>query len=121
MAATPIGILITVALSALYGAYSLWTAIAAGSWVYALLGAVAVVACVGIAKLRAWSRFLIYCLTVVFLGTWAYSVYSAAAVGYFSLYSASQIALSLAPEILLLLVSCYCTYVVFKHFRTPSA
>ena len=103
---TPIGMLITVALLALYGAYGVWTAIADKSWIPASAAAVAVVACVGTAMLRAWSRFLVYLLTVVFVGTWAYSIYSAAAVGYFSLFSAPEIARSLAPGLLLILVPC---------------
>jgi hypothetical protein len=114
---TPIGMLITVALLALYGAYGVWTAIADNSWISACAAAVAVVACIGTAMLKAWSRFLVYLLTLVFVGTWAYSIYSAAAVGYFSLFSAAEIARSLAPGLLLILVSCYCAYVVFKHFR----
>jgi hypothetical protein len=116
---TPIGILITVALLALYGVYGVWTAISEHSLMPAFAGAVAVVACVGIAKLKAWSRFLVYFLAVLFIGTWVHSVYSAAVVGYFSRLSASQIGLSLAAELLLVLVSCFCTYVVFKQFRAP--
>jgi hypothetical protein len=118
---TPIGILITVALLALYGAYGIWTAIVEVSWMPVGAAAVAVVACVGIATLRPWSRFLVYVLTLAFVGTWTYSIYSAAAVGYFSLFSAREIGLSLAPGLLLILVSCFCAYVVFKHFRARNA
>ena len=118
---TPIGILITVALLALYGAYGIWTAIVEVSWMPACAAAVAVVACVGIATLRPWSRFLVYVLTLAFVGMWAHSIYSAAAVGIFSRYSAWEIGLLLAPELLLILVSCFCAYVVFKHFRKSPA
>lgn len=114
---TPIGILITVALLALYGVYGVWTAITEVSWISAIAAAVAVVACVGTALLKAWSRFLVYFLTAVFVGMWVYSIYSAAVVEYFSLFSAREIGLSLAPGLLLILVSCFCAYAVFKHFR----
>ena len=51
-----------------------------------------VVACVGTAMLWAWSRYLVYALTVGFVAAWAYSLYLADKAGYWSLYSASQIA-----------------------------
>jgi hypothetical protein len=114
---TPVGILITVALLALCGVYGVWTAISEHSLIPAFIGVVAIVACVGIAMLKAWSRYLVYLLTVALVGTWAYSVYTAAIVGYFSLFSASQIVFSLAPGILLIILSCFCTYVVFRQFR----
>jgi len=115
--ATPIGMLITVALLALFGVYGAWTAIAENSWIHALGGVVAFAACVGTAMLKAWSRYLVYLLTATLIGMWAYSVYAAVKVGYFSLYSARQITLQLAPGILLILLSCCCAYLVFRHFR----
>ena len=114
---TPAPILITVALLALYSAYSLWTAISAGSWISYAIAAVAAAGCVGAAMLRPWSQFLVYPLTAVFVATWCYSIYSAATVGYFGLFSAPEMARSLAPGIFLTLLSCFCSYAVFKQFQ----
>lgn len=114
---TPVGILITVALLALYGVYAIWSAFSERSLLFALAAAVAVVACVATAKLLAWSRYLVYLLTAAFIGAWAYSLYAAARVGYFSLFSASRIASALAPAALLALLSCFCSYAVFRQFR----
>lgn len=116
----PIGMLITVALLALFGAYGAWAAVAEDSWIHALGGVVAIAACVGTAMLKAWSRYLVYLLTATLIGMWAYSVYTAVNVGYFSLYSARQITLQLTPGILLILLSCCCTYLVFRHFRAAK-
>ncbi len=117
---TPVGILVTVALLALYGVYGVWIAISEHSMTSALLGAVALVAAVGAALLKAWSRYPVYLLTAALIGTWSYSLYVAAAAGYFSLYSASQIALQLAPGIFMIILSCFCTYMVFRQFRRQT-
>jgi hypothetical protein len=106
-----------VALLALYSVYGVWTAITEHSLLSALTGAVALVACVGIARLKAWSRFLVYVLTAAFIGTWGYSVYDAFNAGYFSLVTPREIVLSLFPEIVLVVLWCLCTYFVFRQFR----
>jgi hypothetical protein len=114
---TPVGMLITVALLAIFAIYGVWTAITDESLVYAIVGAVAIVACLGTAMLKPWSSYLVYLLTATFIGMWGYSLYSAAAVGYFGLYSILQIARQLAPGILLILLSCVCNYLVFRQFH----
>src|SRR5262245_44830999 len=87
---TPIGMLITVALLAIYAAYAFWTAYvhieylpdyADEAWIYGSLGALSLVACYGTAMLRPWSQYLVYVLTALFIAGWCYSVYSGAAVG----------------------------------------
>jgi hypothetical protein len=114
---TPVGILITVALLALCGAYSAWIGVTEHSVPFALLGAVALVAAVGVAMLKAWSRYLVYLLTAALIGTWSYSLYASAVAGYFELYTASQLAAQLGPGIFMIILSCFCTYAVFKQFR----
>jgi hypothetical protein len=113
---TPVSILITVALLAIYSAYSLWIAISEASWISAAMAGIAAIACIGAAMLRPWSQFLIYPLTATFIATWCYSLYSAAAAGYFNLVTASEMTFSLAPGIFLILISCFCSYAVFKQF-----
>lgn len=116
---TPIGMLITVALLGLYAAYALWTAYLDESWIHGLLGGLAFVACYGTAMLRPWSRYLVYLLTTLFIAAWCYSVYSGAAVGYFSVFFSSRalVAKALAPGLMLVVLSCFASWNAFSHFR----
>ena len=119
---TPIGMLITVALLAIYAAYALWTAYLDESWIYGLLGALALVACCGTAMLRAWSQYLVYLLTALFIAAWCYSVYSGAAVGYFDIFFSSQLLVlkALAPGFALVLLSCAASWIAFSYFRRAA-
>lgn len=116
---TPIGMLITVALLAVYGAYAFWTAYLDRSWIYGLLGALSIVACVGTAMLRSWSQYLVYLLTTLFIVAWLHSVYAGAAVGYYSFFFSSHwlAAKSLAPGLALVLLSCLASWNAFRHFH----
>jgi hypothetical protein len=125
---TPIGMLITVALLAIYAAYAFWTAYVHieylpdhldEAWIYGSLGALSLVACYGTAMLRPWSRYLVYVLTALFIAGWCYSVYSGAAVGYFSVFVPSRVlvAKALAPGLALVVLSCLASLYVFNHFR----
>ena len=116
---TPIGMLITVALLALYAAYSFWTAYVDQSWIYGFLGVLSLAACYGTAMLRAWSQCLVYALTALFIAGWCYSVYAGAAVGFFSFFFSSHLlaAKALAPGFALVVVSCVASWNVFSHFR----
>ena len=119
---TPIGMLITVALLAIYAAYAFWTVYVDQSWIYGLLGGLALVACYGTAMLRPWSRYLVYVLTALFIAAWFYSVYSGASVGYFDFFFSSRLlaAKALAPGFALVLLSCAASWIAFSHFRrTP--
>jgi hypothetical protein len=117
MLVTPVSILITVALLALYGSYAVWVAITQQSVASGVAGVLAIVACIGAALLKPWSRYIVYVLGAAAVGTWAWSLYAAAAAGYFGYFSGAQIARSLAPGGFLVLLSCYCTYAVFRQFR----
>jgi len=81
---------------------------------------IAIVACYGTAMLRPWSRFLVYLLTVGFLAKLAYSIYSGIVSGYFDFQfaSASEGLRSLAPSLLMAVLSCICAVIVFRYFRT---
>lgn len=118
---TPIGILIAVAVMALCGAYGIMQAVTDHSVISAVAGVAALVAAVGAALLKPWSRYLVYMLTAAIVGGWIYSLYIAAKAGYFTLYSRSQIVSQLAPGAFLVLLSCYCAYAVFRHFRLSAA
>ena len=116
---TPIGMLITVAVLAVYAAYAFWTAYVDNSWVYAFLSGLSLVACYGTAMLRAWSQYLVYSLTALFMAAWCYSVYAGAAVGYFSFFFSSNLlaAKALAPGFALVALSCVASWNVFSYFR----
>ena len=83
---TPMGMLITLALLVIYAVYAFRTAYIDESWIYGLLGVLSLAACYGTAMLRAWSQYLVYSLTALFIAAWCYSVYAGAAVGYFSFF-----------------------------------
>jgi phosphate/sulfate permease len=117
---TPIGILIAVAVMALCGAYGVMQAVTDHSVIGAIAGAAALVAAVGAALLKPWSRYLVYVLTAGIVGVWIYSLYVAGKAGYFTLYSPSQIVSQLAPGTFLVLLSCYCAYAVFRQFRVRT-
>jgi hypothetical protein len=114
MLKTPAGMLLAVALLALFGVYGLWTAWYERSWwsiaLALTVAVVAFVACVGAALLKAWSRYLVYLLTAAAMGAWAYSIRAGIEAGFFSLYSPQQIVVSLLPEALLILLACFCSY-----------
>jgi hypothetical protein len=113
---TPLRMLITVALLAVYCALACWIAITQHSWSFGIVAAVAVVACVGTAMLRPWSQFPVYLLTAALVLTWLHSVYVAYDAGVFRMFTPVQNARLLAPEGVLMLLSCYCSYAVFTQF-----
>jgi hypothetical protein len=114
---TPVRILITVALLAVYGGYTLWMAASQRSWWFGGIAAVAIVACVGTVMLRSWSQFLVYILAAAFISAWGHSIYAAAAAGYFKGFSSWEITRNLTPGALLVLLSGFCSYAVWKQFR----
>jgi preprotein translocase subunit SecY len=115
---TPIGMLVTVALLAVYATYAFWTASVYKSWIYSLLGVLSLVACYGTAVLRAWSQWLVYLLTALFIGAWCYSVYAGASVVFFSFFFSSRLLVlkALAPGLALVALSCLASWIVFRHF-----
>lgn len=116
---TPLGMLFTVSMMALFAVYLFWTAYLQNSWLYCVLGLVAIVASVGAAMLRAWSQYLIYFLTFAFMAAWCYSVYAGAAVGYFNFFFSSKLlaARALAPGFALMALSGAASWIAFRHFR----
>lgn len=115
---TPIGMLITVALLAVYAVYAFWTAYVDDSWIYGTLGLLALGTCYGTAMLRAWSQYLVYLLTALFVAAWCYSVYAGATVGFFGIFFSSHVLVikALAPGLALVLLSFLASWNVFRHF-----
>ncbi len=116
---TPPGMLVTVALLAIYCAYATWTAVVERSWIYAMVALISLAACVGTAFLKSWSRYPVYALTAGFVSAWCYSVYAGVQAGFFPFFFSSPAAAakSLAPGLVLACLSLVCSYVVFRQFR----
>lgn len=118
--ATPKGILVTVAFLALYCAFAIWLGWMHRTWLLAVIGLVAGIACIGAANMFRWSRFFVYALTAAFATTWLYSIYAAARVGYFSVFPWHSILLPLTPGFALLAVACFCSRMVHRHLGNPA-
>ena len=116
---TPLGMLFTVALMAVFAVYVFWTAHIDKSWLYLGLGIVSIAACIGVALLRAWSQYLVYFLTTAFIAGWLHSVYTGATAGYFEFFFSSRLlaAKTLVPGLMLVLLSGVANWIAFSHFR----
>jgi hypothetical protein len=116
---TPLGMLFTVALMAVFTVYALWTAHIDKSWLYLGLGIVSIAACIGVALLRTWSQYLVYFLTTAFIAGWLHSVYTGATAGYFEFFFSSRLlaAKTLVPGLILVLLSGAANWIAFSHFR----
>lgn len=116
---TPPGMLLTVALLVIYGAYAFLIGSIEESWALLAGGVVAIVASYGTAMLRPWSRYLVYALAIGFVSKLAQSVIAAIRAGYFryQFESTQQALWSLAPSLLLVVLSCLCCVLVYRHFR----
>ena len=117
---TPKGILVTVALLALYCAFALWFGWTQRRWPMLAVGLVAAFACVGAANMQRWSRFVVYAMSAGFGATWLYSIYAAARVGYFHPLAWRTNILPMTPGIALLLVALFCSLMVHRHLGGPG-
>lgn len=120
---TPPGLLITTALLAIYTAYACWVAFIERSALHAVLGALAIVACVGTALMKPWSRYPVYLLTAAYIAGWLLSVRAGVVAGYFEFAYSSNLAIAwaLAPGFLLACLSGTCSYLVYRHFAGAAS
>ena len=85
--------------------------------------ALSVVAAVDVALLKPWARYLVYVLTIGFIGKLANSIYG----GFHSDYYTSQfstvdeIVAALLPSLTLVVLSLICCWLVNRHFTTLRA
>jgi hypothetical protein len=116
---TPVGLLLTVALLAIYSAYAFMIGTIERSELLIAGGVVAVIASYGTAMMRPWSQYLVYGLAAGFVVKWLHSIYYARSAGYFSFAFSSWTELfrSLAPGLVLVVLSGACSYLVFRHFH----
>lgn len=121
---TPPGMLLTVALLAIYSAYAFLIGSIEESWILTAGGVVSVLACYGTAMLRPWSKYLVYALALGFVVKLFGSILDAIRAGYFQLQfgSAKEILWSLTPSLLMVALSCLCCVLVYRHFcAVPGA
>jgi hypothetical protein len=119
---TPPGMLLTVALLAIYSAYAFLIGLIEKSWIMLAGGAVSVVACYGTAMLRKWSQYLVYALAMGFLAKLFSSVLDGIRAGYFEFQfdSAKEILWSLTPSLLMVALSFVCCWLVYQHYRPAT-
>ncbi len=117
MPAAPMRMLFAVALLALYACFAGWLAFREHSWPYALVAVAAALGCVTAAMLKPWSRFIVYLLNIAFLAAWGYFIHAYYRTGALRLLSNGRLARLLAPDTVMVLLICYCSYAVFINFR----
>jgi hypothetical protein len=117
---TPVSLLIATALLAIYTAFAFQIALIERSWPLAVAGAIATVACIATALMKPWSQYLVYLVTVGFVGKWGWSIFDSIRSGYFGIqFGSSRTAiLSVAPSLLMAGLSCICAWLVYRHFHS---
>jgi hypothetical protein len=114
-----------VALLAAYGLYGLFMLIGNQPLWTVIFPIAALVAAGGVAVRKRWARYLVYLLAFLFAAQWSYSVWVAAASGYFRDSGAGRSILSLLPGTAFLLLIAFCCYAVTiqptSERRTGSA
>ena len=119
---TPMGLLVTTALLAIYAVAAANVAIIERSYPLAFAAAVSAVACGGTAYMQRWSQFLVHLMTTGFVLKWSWSVYDGWRAGYFGFQfgSASEAFRSLAPGLALVVLSAICSWLVHDHFSRAA-
>jgi hypothetical protein len=116
---TPPGMLLTVALLVIYSVYAFQIGSIEKSWALLAGSGLAAVASYGAAMLRPWSQYLVYLLTLGFIAKLGQSIHAGVASGYFDFQfgSLGESLKALVPSAIMVLVSCVCCLIVFRHFR----
>lgn len=117
---TPVGLLVTTALLAIYAASAAKVAMIEQSWPLAATAAVSAIASVGTAFMRSWSQYLVYLLTLGFAAKWCWSVYEGYRAGHFVFQfdgSTANVLRSLLSGFTLVVISVICSGMVYRHFH----
>jgi len=119
---TPPGMLVTVALLAIYSVYAFLIGSIEKSSLLTAGGVVSVLASYGTAMLRPWSRYLVYVLILGFVAKLGNSFVAAFEAGFFEFQFGSirEVLWSLTPTLLMTFLSIWCGVVVHRHFATKS-
>lgn len=115
---TPIGLLVTTALLAIYSVAAANVALIERSYPLAIAAAVSAVACVGTAYMQRWSQYLVHLMTAGFCAKWIRSVYDGYRAGYYDTESGATLEQlrSLAPGLALIALSGVCSWLIHRHF-----
>lgn len=115
---TPMGLLLTTALLAIYSVAAAKVALVERSYPLAIAAAVSAVACGGTAYMQRWSQYLVHLMTAGFVAKWAWSVYDGYRAGYFDFQFGSPLESlrSLAPGLAMVALSGVCSWLVHAHF-----
>ena len=116
---TPMSLLLTTALLAIYALAAARIAYIEHSWPLAVAAAVSVSAGVGTAFIRPWSRWLVHLISIGFIAKWFWSVWDGYQAGYFDFQFGSErgAALrSLLPGLAMVILSGLCSWLVQRHF-----
>lgn len=118
---TPPGMLVTVALLAIYSAYAFLIGSIEQSLLLKAAGVAAVIGTFGVAMVRPWSQFLVYALTVGFIVKLGVSMAQGIESGFYRVQYGSivPIARSLAPSLAMAVLSAICCMLVYRQFRKP--
>lgn len=116
---TPMGLLVTTALLAIYAVAAAKVALIERSYPLAIAAAISAIACGGTAYMQRWSQYLVHLMTAGFIGRWCWSVFSAYRADFFGFqYGTLSASLrALLPELALVVLSCICSWLVHAHFR----
>lgn len=116
---TPLSLLVTTALLAVFAFAAARIAYIEHSWPLAVASAVSAVTGAGTAFMRPWSRWLVHLMSIGFIGKWFWSVWDGYQAGYFDFQFGSErgAALrSLLPGLAMVILSGLCSWLVQRHF-----
>lgn len=116
---TPMSLLVTTALLAIYSVAAARVAQIEHSWPLAAAAIVAAIASAGTAFMRPWSRWLVHLMTTGFVAKWAWSVWDGYRAGYFGFQFGSELGealRSLLPGLAMVVLSGLCSWLVQRHF-----
>ena len=115
---TPMGLLVTTALLAIFSVAAAKVALVERSYPLAVAAAMSAVACAGTAYMQRWSQYLVHLMTAGFVAKWAWSVYDGYRAGYFDFQfgSTHESLRSLVPGLAIVALSGVCSCLVHAHF-----
>lgn len=115
---TPMSLLVTTALLAIYAVAAAKVALIERSYPLAVAAAVAAIACGGTAYMQRWSQYLVHLMTAGFTVKWCWSIYDGWRAGYFGFQfgSTPEALRSLLPGLALIVLSAICSWLVHRYF-----
>lgn len=103
-------------------AYGVWGAavfVESPAFASAVTPSLTIIAAIGVALRKQWSRPLVLFLVALFVGTWLYWILVAFFAGFYRSRSAGHVLVSLMPGILFSTAALFCGYVAMVRMRAP--